>query len=108
MNLFVQTACSESRKACIKSAYDLLGSDGVVKLDDIAKGFDPNGNPDVIAGNKSDQDVFMEFMGLWGTQVKDGQVSFEEFCAYHEDISSLIESDESFEVYMKASFGKVE
>ena len=55
-------------------------------------------------GAKSDQDVFMEFMNLWDTQVKDGVVSFEEFCGYHEEISSLVESDESFEVYMKAAF----
>jgi len=78
--------------------------DGCVRLDDIAKAFDPNANPDVAQGAKSDQDVFMEFMNLWDTQVKDGIVSLEEFCAYHEDISALVDSDESFEVYVKAAF----
>ena len=46
----------------------------------------------------------MEFMNLWDTQVKEGQVSFDEFAAYHEEISSLMESDQAFEVYMKSAF----
>ena len=75
-----------------------------MRLDDIAKAFDPNGNPDVASGAKSDSDIFMEFMNLWDTQVKDGIVSFEEFCAYHEDVSALVPNDEAFEVYMKAAF----
>ena len=78
----------------------MLCKDGVVRLDDIAKAYDPNGNPDVVQGVKSDQDVYMEFMNLWDTQVKDGVVSFDEFCGYHEAISCLVESDETFEVYM--------
>ena len=73
-------------------------------MDDIAKAFDPNGNPDVASGAKSDQEVFMEFMNLWDTQVKDAVVSLAEFQGYHEDISSLIDADEAFEAYMKASF----
>ena len=81
-----------------------MAKDGIVRLDDIAKAFDPTANPDVAQGAKSDQDVFMEFMNLWDTQVKDGIVSMEEFAAYHEDISALVDSDESFEVYVKAAF----
>ena len=95
---------SDARKAAVKSAYSSLCNDGVVRLDDIAKAFDPNANPDVAAGARADQDVFMEFMNLWDTQVKDGIVSEQEFCDFHFEVSSLIESDESFEAYMKGSF----
>ena len=58
---------SEQRKEAIKGAYDLLGKNGPVCLDDIAKAFDPNANPDVVAGAKVDQEVYMEFMNLWDT-----------------------------------------
>lgn len=88
-------ACSDNRKVCIQSAYSALAKEGDVRLDDIAKAFDPNGNPDVASGAKSDQEVFMEFMNLWDTQVKDAVVSLAEFQGYHEDISSLIDADEA-------------
>lgn len=58
---------SDKRKEAIKSAYDLLAANGPVRLDDIAKAFDPNANPDVVAGSKVDQEVYMEFMNLWDT-----------------------------------------
>lgn len=62
-----QSPVSEERKAAIKSAYDLLAKNGPVRLDDIAKAFDPNANPNVVAGSKSDQEVYMEYMNLWDT-----------------------------------------
>ena len=43
-------------------------------------------------------------MNLWDTQVKDGIVSEAEFCDYHFEISSLIDSDDDFATYMKGSF----
>jgi len=46
----------------------------------------------------------MEFMNLWDTQVKDAIVSEAEFCDYHFEISSLIDTDDSFETYMKGAF----
>ena len=46
----------------------------------------------------------MEYMNLWDTQVKDAEVSFDEFAAYHEAISCLVESDQAFDVYMKSCF----
>ena len=73
-------------------------------MDDIAKAFDPNANPDVASGAKTDQEVFMEYMNLWDTQVKDGIVSEAEFSDFHYEVSSMIDTDEAFEAYMKGSF----
>jgi hypothetical protein len=50
----------------------------------------------------------MEFMNLWDTQVKDGIVSEAEFCDYLFEISSLIDSDEDFETYIKGSFNTLQ
>ena len=61
-------------------------------------------HPEVIHGQKSERDVFMEFMSLWNHQDKDAPVSKEEFCDYHCDISGLIESDEHFTQYMNDSW----
>jgi len=38
----------------------------------------------------------MEFMSLWDTQVKDGTVTFDEFCDYYKDISASVDTDEEF------------
>ena len=78
-------ALNETRKAVIARAYKKLdvNGDGTVRLDDIAKLYDASQHPEVISGKKSEQDVYMEFMGLWDTQVKDGVVTLEEFEQYY-------------------------
>ena len=49
-------------------------------LDDIARLYNVSSHPEVVNGSKADQDVYMEFMSLWDTQVKDGIITFDEFC----------------------------
>ena len=53
----------------IKRAYDKLdvNHDGQVKLDDIAKLYDASTHPDVVAGHRSERDIYMEFMNTWDT-----------------------------------------
>jgi len=46
----------------------------------------------------------MEFMNIWDTQVKEAEVTLEEFSSFHEDVSCLVESDQAFDVYMKSCF----
>jgi len=60
---------SESRLAVIKRAYDKLdvNHDGQVRLDDIAKLYDASTHPDVVAGHRSERDIYMEFMNTWDT-----------------------------------------
>jgi len=50
----------------------------------------------VVSGKKEEGDLYMEFMSLWDTQVKDGIVTWEEFSGYYRDISCSTESDAEF------------
>jgi hypothetical protein len=50
----------------------------------------------VVSGKKDEGDLYMEFMSLWDTQVKDGIVTYEEFSGYYKDISCSCESDAEF------------
>jgi hypothetical protein len=70
--------------------------DGRVTLDDIAKLYTVASQPEVASGSKSEHEVYMEFMSLWDTQVKDGCVTFDEFCDYYRDISASVDTDEEF------------
>jgi len=100
---------NEGREAIVKKAYENLAANCVhgneaVCLDDIAKVYDANGDPDVYSGKRSEEDSFMEFLSLFDTQVKESVVSYEEFRAYFCDISALVENDADFEKGIKTSF----
>ena len=60
---------NDFRLSFIRKAYDKLdvNSDGLVKLDDIAKLYDVSKNPDVLSGRKSPIDAYRDFMSLWDT-----------------------------------------
>ena len=90
----------------VKKAYAKLdvNGDGSVRLDDIAQLFDASQHPDVLSGKKEESDVYMEFMSLWDTQVKDGIITFEEFSGYYKDISCSVESDAQFQDIMNEAW----
>jgi Ca2+-binding EF-hand superfamily protein len=81
-----------------------VNKDGSVKLDDIAKAFDASNMKEVLEGRRSEQDIYMEYMSLWDTQVKDGIITFDEFLAYYEDFSSAFDDDEEFVQKMKEAW----
>jgi len=102
-----KTPMNAGREAIVKKAYETLAANsenGSVCLDDIAKAYDANGDPDVFSGKRSEEDSFMEFLSLFDTQVKESVVSYEEFRAYFSDIGALVEDDGHFEKGVKTSF----
>lgn len=64
-----------------------------MRLDDISKLYDASRHPDVVEGRKTPEQVFSDFMAQRDTQVKNGVVTFEEFCDYYADVSSSVDSD---------------
>ena len=96
--MFIQGDLNQTRTDVIRKAYDKLdvNKSGMVTLDDIAKLYTVSSQPEVANGSKSEHEVYMEFMSLWDTQVKDGCVTFDEFCAYYKDISASVDTDEEF------------
>jgi Ca2+-binding EF-hand superfamily protein len=94
------------REGLIRLAYGKLdiNGDGQVTLDDIAKIYNASHHPDVIARKKTEDEVFLEFMSQWDTQVADGIVTFDEFMIYFKDVSASIDTDEYFEAMMKSAW----
>ena len=91
------------REGLIRLAYEKLdiNGDGCVSLEDVAKLYDASFHPDVQSGKKTPEDVYMEFMSQWDTQVADGIVTFDEFMEYFRDVSASIDTDEYFDVMMR-------
>lgn len=81
-----------------------MNKDGQVKLDDIAKTFDASSVKEVQEGKRSEQDIYMEYMSLWDTQIKDGIITFDEFLGYYEDFSASVENDDEFVNAMKEAW----
>lgn len=71
-----------------------------MKLDDIAKLYDVSKHPDIVNGKKKPQEVYIEFMKMWDTQVADGVVTFDEFLDYFKDVSASIDRDDYFSLMM--------
>lgn len=97
---------SENRLEYIKKAYAKLdaNSDGLVKLDDIAKLYDASKHPDVVERGVPEEQVYLKFMSLWDTQTADGIVTFDEFCDYYRDVSCSVDTDEYFAVMMTSAW----
>lgn len=108
-NEFVRTLRGElkpSRRDIIRAAYNKLdvNKDGQVRLDDIAKLYDASKHQDVIYGKKTEEQVLIEFMGMWDTQQRDHVVTFEEFCDYYSDISASIDDDDYFNGVIRSAW----
>ena len=81
-----------------------MNKDSSVRLDDIGKLYDTSQHPDVIQGKKTPEQVYSDFLSQWDTQVKDGIVTFEEFCDYYADVSASIDRDDYFAQMMKSAW----
>ena len=97
---------NENRLVWVRLAYKKLDvtQDGKVCLDDIAKLYNADFHPDVIAGKATPKDVFMKFLSMWDTQTPDGIVTFDEFCDYYKDVSASVDEDEYFGAMMKSAW----
>jgi Ca2+-binding EF-hand superfamily protein len=94
-----------ARAKLVKMAFRVADRDnsGILDFKDIQQSYDASSHPDVQAGRKTAEDVFREFLGRWERRGKnrDGKVTYDEFHAYYQDVSSSIDNDEYFELMMR-------
>jgi len=99
----VRGAMNERRSHLVALAYDVLDvtGDGVVNYRDIERAYNTDSNPQVLSGEKSNQQVLEEFFDQWDTQDKDGVVTRREFEEYYQNISASIDDDDYFELMIR-------
>ncbi|KDO27328.1 hypothetical protein SPRG_07575 [Saprolegnia parasitica CBS 223.65] len=99
----VREPMNARRLGLVHAAFQKLdkNGDGAVDPSDIVGTYDASKHPDVIAGKRTQDDVFREFLDTFDVDVKDGKVSRDEWVHYYHNISACIESDDYFELMMR-------
>jgi Ca2+-binding EF-hand superfamily protein len=99
----VRGKLNERRTNLIGLAFDKLDKtgNGVVELNDLQGVYNGSMHPDVMSGEKTEDQVLSEFMEQWDTLEQDGVVTFEEFCDYYKDVSCSIDDDDYFELMIR-------
>lgn len=97
----------------VKNSNNIQGHQDEISYNDIKESFSSKGNPEVIQGNKTEDDVYIEFNETFSLFHKyyvkahncNGQmVSLQEFIEYYENISIYYNNDEEFENLLENSF----
>ncbi|OQR98752.1 hypothetical protein ACHHYP_08146 [Achlya hypogyna] len=99
----VREPMNERRLALVRAAFQKMdkNGDGVVDPSDIVGTYDASKHPDVIAGKRTQDDIFREFLDTFDVDVKDGKVMRDEWEHYYHNVSAVIDSDDYFELMMR-------
>lgn len=92
-----------------KQAFRKIDRDGsgVLTIDDIRGVYNAKMHPDVKAGKKTEDEVFMEYLetfeahhAMMAGEQSDNQVTLEEWIEYYQNVSMSIDDDAYFELMM--------
>jgi Ca2+-binding EF-hand superfamily protein len=104
---------NQTRLDVVNRAFSKLDKDGngYVEYEDIKDTYSADRHPDVIQGKRTKQQVLVEFLETFETQLdimqgraRDGRVTLEEFTEYYRSISSSIDDDDYFVVVLNNSW----
>lgn len=89
---------SKRRLAMVKKCFNYMDKDnsGIITKSDIADLYSTNWHPDVIAGKRTVDQILEEYLSNFeGTAGnRDGEVTWNEFLGYYEELSMGIPSDD--------------
>eukprot|EP01065_Artemidia_motanka_P039110 TRINITY_DN47955_c0_g1_i1.p2 TRINITY_DN47955_c0_g1~~TRINITY_DN47955_c0_g1_i1.p2 ORF type:complete len:385 (+),score=158.66 TRINITY_DN47955_c0_g1_i1:60-1157(+) len=93
---------SAPRISIVKQAFVRLDKDDDrrVTMDDLLKCYQTGGHPDVLSGEKSQEDVIREFAAGWDKN-GDDVITEHEFLDYYKDLSAGIDDDQYFELMIR-------
>ena len=88
-------------KAFLK--FDRDGS-GYIEAADLKGVYSACMHPKVIAGQMTEDEVFLEFLANFGDRNRDGKIDRQEWNDYYAAVSSSIDNDEHFVQLMKTAW----
>jgi Ca2+-binding EF-hand superfamily protein len=100
----VRDPLTERRLRLVNMAFTKIDKDGSGEVDvqEIASIYDASKHPDVLAGKKTPEQVFREFLDTFdvGGEV-DGKVTLQEFTNYYNNLSASIDNEDYFELMIR-------
>merc|ERR1711907_145191 len=89
---------NSTREAIVMKAYNKLDKDGSghITIDDLKGVYTAAKNPKVISGEKTEEQIFLEFLQKLGDKNKDGVITKQEFLEYYSALSSSVDNDQEF------------
>lgn len=100
----VRDPMNERRLELVRRAFRLIDKDnnGLLEPSDIVEAYDASQHPEVLAGKKSPEQVFREFLDTFDVDhLHTGAITPEEWEHYYQNISSSIDDDDYFELMMR-------
>lgn len=100
---------NDFRKNLCMQAFKKMDKDGsgVLTIDDIRGTYNAKFHPEVKAGKKTEDEVFLEFLetfehtyDMLAGEKADGQITIDEWLEYYENVSMSIDDDAYFELMM--------
>lgn len=100
---------SAFRVGLVRQAFAKLDANGngTLEIDEVKEKFDPSRHPEVKAGNKTVEECRYEFYDMFSTHHNvaqgfkaDRSVGLQEFVEYHQFVSSCIDNDNLFKIFM--------
>jgi calcyphosin len=92
------------RQLLVQQAFNRLdkNGNGAVDATEVAGAYDASRHPDVLAGKKTQNEVYREFLDCFdcGGEV-DGSVTLAEFINYYSNVSASIDDDDYFELCIR-------
>ena len=96
-----------TRQACVDSAFskfDLEGS-GSINSADLRASFNCAAHQQVISGQMTEDEAYLEFLANFGDRNNDGQITKNEWNDYYAAVSSSIDNDDHFCEMMAIAWG---
>ena len=94
---------NDRRRDIVLKAFLKFDKDcsGYITADDIADVYRVDMHPKYISGEKTKEEILMEFLQNFGDRNKDGKITKDEWLEYYAAISSNIDNDDHFILLMR-------
>ena len=102
----IRGTLNQRRQAMVDKAFLKFDKDGngTIEPADLRGVYDTSMHPKVISGEKTENDVFMEFLGSFGDRNGDGKIDRKEWNDYYAAVSASIDNDDHFVQLMKTAW----
>ena len=97
---------NEVRQKWIHRAFQKFDKDGngTITSADLKGVYNCSMHPKVVSGEKTEDDVFVEFLQNFGDKNRDGKITRQEWDDYYAAVSSSIDNDDHFVLCMKRAW----